>query len=169
MRAVSLSDATVQEKIAKSFVPLKVTIPHGTPEFPLGWPSMKAWIASYKSMGGEKCQGMTGCSIVSPDLEAEYANTGSSFVWEMFETPAYDAVKFAAMLDRGAQRWTREREIRADASLAPDERDKKIAAHRAEVRRAIGKEGQLRLPPKGFTPEKAIELFTISGDLPAKP
>lgn len=160
MRAVALSDKTVQEKVASSFVPLKLTIAPGTREFPLGWPAMQHWKASYRRMGGEKNEGFTGCSVVSPDLAVEYGNTGSAFVWEMFDSTAYDARKFAAMLDRAQQRWARERALRADG--------KRVARFRDEVRSAVAEEGRFHLPPRGFTVQGAIELFELSGDLAKK-
>ncbi len=168
MRAVSLSDATVQKKIKKSFIPLKIAILPGTKDFPVKWPALLSWQITYKVMGGEKCEGITASIVVTPDLKAQYANTGSAFVWELFDSIAYDAKKFAAMLDRGLKRWEQEKEIRADKSLKFGERIGKLLKHRADVRKALGQEGKLKLPPKGFTAEGAIELFKLSGDLPKK-
>lgn len=165
IRAVALSDKTVQAKIAESFVPLKRVIPYPKTSFPLDWPALAGWKASYAHMDGT---GFTGCSVVSPDLKAEYGNTGSAFVWEMFDSTAYDTHKFAAMLDRAAQRWAREQDIRTDKKLGVGERDRKLARHRDDVGRAVAEEGRFRLPPKGFTIEGAIELFQLSGDLPKK-
>lgn len=168
MRAVALSDPRVQEKIAKSFIPLKVVMPLRTKAFPLDWPALLGWKIAFALDGGEKCEGFTGCSIVSPDLKAEYANTGSAFVWELFDSSAYDAQKFGAMLDVAEERWKRESAIRAESVLSDMEREKKLAAYRDEVRSAVGKEGFPRLPPKGFTIQGGIELFELSGDIPKK-
>ncbi len=168
MRAVALSDRTVQDKVAKSFVPLKVTIPYGTKKFPLDWPGMKHWSTTYKRMGGEKVDGITACSVIGPDLKVEYGNTGSAFVWEMFDSIAYDEKKFAAMLDRSVERFGREQKIRADRSLNEKERERKLATFHAEVRKAMADEGRFRLPPRGFTIEGAKELFRLSGDLKDK-
>jgi hypothetical protein len=165
MRAVALSDKTVQEKVAKSFVPLKVVIPYGSKEFPLDWESMNQWRLVYKLMGGEKATGLTGCAVVSSDGKVEYANTGSAFVWELFDSTAYDAEKFAAMLDRGADRASRERTIRNDAKLSDVECDKQLASFHKEVRAALAKEGKAFGKPKGFTDLHALELFYLSGDL----
>ncbi|MCS6863141.1 MAG: hypothetical protein NZT92_22775 [Abditibacteriales bacterium] len=165
MRAVALADKTVQEKIAQSFIPLKVMIPYGTKEFPLDWPAMNHWRLAYKLMGGEKCTGLTGCTVVSPDLQTEYANTGSAFVWEMFTSTAYDATKFAAMLDRASQRARQEMAIRQDPKLSDQERESQLARFRREVRSAVVKEGATRPKPKGFTDWHAVELFALSGDL----
>lgn len=117
MRAVALSDAEVQARIKRWFVPLKVVIDLGTKRFPLDWPAMRGWSAVHDRMGGEKCEGITLCSVVSPDLQVVYATTGSAMVWEMFDSIAYDATKFYAMLDGGARRARTEREIRANETL----------------------------------------------------
>ena len=165
MRAVALSDKAVQQKVARSFVPLKVVIPYPKTKFPLDWPAVAHWRNSYALMDGT---GFTGCSVVSPDLEVEYGNTGSAFIWEMFDSTAYDATKFTAMLDRAQERWARERALLVDTKLSEDERARRLASVRSEVRVAVGKESRFRLPPRGFTVQGAIELFELSGDLPKK-
>lgn len=169
MRAVALSDEAVQEKIAKSFVPLTVVIPYGGKEFPLDWPAMASWRAVHTWMGGEKCAGLTGCAVVSSDTQTEYANTGSAFVWEMFESTAYDPKKFAAMLDRGLQRAGRENAIRADGELTDAERKSQLAKFHKEVRAAVLEEGRGRGKPRGFTDLHALEIFIRTGDVFAKP
>lgn len=163
MRAVALSDKSAQEKIAKHFIPLKLQIKPRSPEFPLEWHALSGWRFAYKLGNGE---GFTGCTVVSPDLAIEYASTGSAMVWELFDSIAYDAQKFNAMLDRGAHRAAREMQIRNDQSLTVWEKDRRIAAFRAEIREAVSKEGRFQLPPKGFTIEGAMDLFRLSGDLP---
>ena len=119
-------------------------------------------------MGGKKVDGITACCVISPDLKVEYGNTGSAFVWEMFDSAAYDAGKFAAMLDRAADRFQREKAIRADKNLSDEERDAALAKFHTEVRKAVANEAQFRLPPRGFTIEGAVELFKLSGDLKEK-
>lgn len=165
MRAVALSDKTVQEKVAKSFIPLKVTIPFGTETFPLDWPGLKSWHDAYKRMGGPKTSGITACSVISPDLSTEYGSTGSAFVWELFDSIAYDAKKFAAMLDRAAERGKKEREIRDETAQSDEERERRLASFRKEVKKAVRREGRFHFPPKGITIEGAKELFRLSGDL----
>ena len=165
MRAVALSDASVQKNINASFVPLKFVIDPQSKEFAVDWPALEGWCGAYRKMAGN---GFTGCSIVSPDLAVEYANTGSGFVWEMFDSTCYDPAKFNAMLDRGLERAAREREIGDDPKLCAEEKERQQASFRAEMRKAVSREGQLHLPRKGFTSAHAIELFTISGDLPKK-
>ena len=165
MRAVALADKAVQQNVAKSFIPLKLVITPRSPAFPLDWPAMAGWRFAYKLGEGD---GFTGCSVVSPDLQLEYGNTGSAFIWEMFDSTAYDAQKFNAMLDRAAKRAAREREIRADKTLSGPELERQLASFRDEVRQALPKEGPFRLPPKGFTIQGAIDLFTLSGDYPPK-
>jgi hypothetical protein len=165
MRAVALSDKSAQEKIAKHFVPLKLAIQPRSPEFPLDWQALAGWRFAYKLGKGE---GFTGCTIVSPDLEIEYASTGSAMVWEMFDSIAYDAQKFNAMLDRGDQRAAIERAIFANKKLNAWEKQRQLASVRVEFKEAMSKEGRFQLPPKGFTIEDAMDLFRLSGDLPPK-
>lgn len=165
MRAVALSDKNVQKKIAKSFVPLKVTIPYGSKKFPLDWPGLKVWQDTHRRMGSEKCEGLTACSVINLDLNLEMGSTGSAFVWELFDSIAYDANKFAKMLDNALERFEQEQKIRADKSLSDSERKEKIAKHHRNVRRQVAAEGSFHFPPKGFTIEGAKELFRLSGDL----
>ena len=168
MRAVALADSAVQDKVAKSFIPLKIKIAHGTDKFPVDWPALKTWQDTYQRMGGKKVEGITACSVISPDLKVEYGSTGSAFVWEMFDSIAYDAKKFGAMLDRAEERCARAKEIRGDKNLSEKERETKLATFHTEVRRAMADEGRFRFPPTGFTIEGAKELFRLSGDLKDK-
>ena len=168
MRAVSLSDKIVQEKVKMSFIPLKVKIDFGTEKFPLDWPALKVWQDTHRNMGGPKTTGLTACSVVSPDLKIEYGSTGSAFVWEMFDSIAYDAKKFADMLDRADQRSEQAKKIRADKSLDDKAREAKLASFHEEVRKAVGADGRFRLPPRGFSIQGAVELFELSGDLKKK-
>lgn len=168
MRAVALSDSTVQDKVAKSFIPLKIKIAYGTEKFPLDWPGLKRWQDIYQQMGGKTVAGITACGVISPDLKVEYGTTGSAFVWEMFDSVAYDEKKFAAMLDRSIERFNRERDIRTDKNLSGKERESKLASFHSEVRKAIENESRPQLPPKGMTIEGAKELFRLSGDLKDK-
>ena len=168
MRAVALADDAVQQRVAKSFIPLKVAIPHGAEKFPLDWPGLSNWAGVYRQMGGKKTEGITACCVISPDLKTEYGDTGSAFVWEMFDSIAYDAKKFAAMLDASLDRFQRERAIRADKALGDEERAAKLKTFHAEVRKAIAKEGQFHFPPSGFTIDGAVELFELTGDVKKK-
>ena len=151
MRAVSLSDKKVQKLVAEKFVPVKVVIKAGG-GFPEVFPALDHWRNIYKVMGGE---GFTGCVVASKDGEVRLADTGSAMVWELFDSTAYDAKKFEAMLQRGLKRQKEYDEI-----TKPFDR----ARFRWKVGSEVGKEGRFRLPPKGFTKEKAIELFTLTGD-----
>lgn len=166
MRAVALSDKTVQAKIKEFFVPLKIVIEPGTKEFPVDWPALSHWSKTYRKMGAEECEGITGCSVVSPDLEVEYANTGSAFVWEIFDSTAYDPVKFAAMLDRAQERFEAERGLLANEELRDGVKVRRLKHKRAQVAREIKREGRVRLPGRGFSKDGAVELFQLSGDLP---
>lgn len=165
MRAVALSDKTVQQKVTKSFIPLKIEIPIGTEKFPLDWPGLKAWNTAYKRMGGPKAEGITACSVVSPDLQTELGSTGSALVWEMFDSIAYDAEKFAAMLDRSLERAEEAETIANDKSLSDKQRKRQLAAFRRKVKWDVGREGRFHLPPKGFSIEGAKNLFRMTGDL----
>ena len=165
MRAVALSNKTVQQKVADNFIPLKVEIPIGTESFPLDWPALKIWRDTYKRMGGPKTEGITACSAVSPDLQIELGNTGSAFVWEMFDSTAYDADKFAGMLDRANERADRLQEIVTNKEITDEERAKLVRNFRWKTKFDVGREGRFRLPPKGFSIEKAKKLFEMTGDL----
>jgi len=165
MRAVALSDKAVQKKIADSFIPLKIEIPIGTEAFPLDWAGLEMWRKTYKRMGGPKVDGITACSVISPDLQTELGSTGSALVWELFDSIAYDAEKFAAMLDRAAERAERLEKITNNKALEEKHRERQLAVFRRQTRRDVGKEGRFRLPPKGFSVEGAKELFRMTGDL----
>ena len=169
MRAVALADTKVQNKVEESFIPLKVVIPHGSKAFPLDWPAMSQWKLVYQLMGGENCGGLTGCAVVSADKQTQYANTGSAFVWEIFESTAYDSQKFAAMLERGLQRANREQAIRTNTELTNEQRAKQLAEFHKEVRDELAKEGRGFGKPKGFTDFNALEIFLRTGDAFAPP
>ena len=167
MRAVALSDDNVQKKVGKSFIPLKVVIPQGTKEFPVvgNWQPLGYWRTTYQLLGGEKCAGWYGISMISPDLQTEYAQPGGGLAWQLFESTCYDAKKFAAMLDRAADRAARGRTIRADKTLSAAQRDQKLASFRTEVKSSIAKEVDIPvLPPNGFTVERAQELYKLAGE-----
>ncbi|MBC7998100.1 MAG: hypothetical protein IAF58_09170 [Leptolyngbya sp.] len=165
MRTVSLSNPIVQEKITKSFIPLKVQINQGLQNFPLDWPALKQWRTIYLWMGGPKTKGITGCSVVSPDLKLELANTGSALVWELFDSIAYNPLKFATMLDNSLERFQREQSILADVNLSNEERRKQLGKFHAKLKQAIREEGKFHLPPPGFSIKGAADLFRLSGDL----
>ena len=162
MRAVALSDKQIQQTVAESFVPLKVmmTYPPRMEAFPLDWPAMRRWQIAYKMTGGK---GFTGCSVVSPDLKTEYGSTGSAMVWELFDSTAYDAKKFQAMLDQSIKFAAEERELRQSSTRRSR---LELAKFNAKVRKA--NRSSVRLPPKGFTADQARELFRLTGDLPEK-
>lgn len=166
MRTVSLSNPIVQEKVNSSFVPLKLQIDYGTEKFPIDWPALKKWRIAYFFMGGKKTKGITGCSVVSPDLKIELGNTGSAFVWEMFDSVAYDATKFATMLDNSIEFYERYQSIQDDTSIRRWKRRRLVSRLNRDVKKNNKAHGKFRLPPKGFTKENAIELFQLSGDLP---
>jgi hypothetical protein len=171
IRAVALSDEIVQAKVAKSFIPLKLAIPRGK-DWPLGenWEVLDYWRITYNFLGqvlggqDKKCGGFTGISVISSDLKVEYGNGGPGMIWEMFEAAQYDANKCAAMLDRSVERLAREREIRADKTLKPEERERKLASFREEFTRSVKKEGEAHPWPKGFSLEGAAKIYKIAED-----
>lgn len=165
MRAVALADEKVQKKITENFIPLKIEIPYGTEKFPLDWPALKMWRDTYVRMGGPKTTGLTACSVVSPDLQIEYGSTGSAMVWELFESTAYSAEKFAAMLDRSKTRAEEEIEIRNNSELSVLQKKESLAKFRKRVGKEVAEEGKFRLPPKGFTIKGATKLFDTTGDI----
>lgn len=166
MRAVALGDEKVQKKIEANFIPLKVRMEPGAKEFPLSWPALLNWRIAYGVMGGKDNQGFTGCSVVSPSLDFEYANTGSALIWEMFTSDAYDAGRFGAMLDRAIARRRTEVSILNDHSLTERQRRRRLVEFRRKTRDAVAAEGRLTLPPRGFSVEHATELFRMAGAIP---
>ncbi|MEO0478040.1 MAG: hypothetical protein AAF196_01035 [Planctomycetota bacterium] len=156
----------MQSKVATSFVPLEVAIEPGTERLPLDWPALQGWRLAYRLMGGEDCEGFTGCSVVTPDLKTQLGNTGSAMVWEMFDSIAYDAHRFDGMLDRAKDHWEDRQRIESDASLSWLQRYGQRRAWRSRVRKTLREAGRMRLPPKGFTKEGARVLFEMTGDLP---
>ena len=165
MRTVSLSNPQVINAVNQSFIPLKVQIDYGTKSFPINWPALRHWKFAYFFMGGKKVKGITGCSVVSPDLKLELGSTGSAFVWEMFDSVAYDATKFKRMLDQSLRFHSRYQMILHDESLGRWKRRRQIALVKSDLKREKRRVGRFRLPPKGFNKDHAIELFKLSGDL----
>lgn len=165
MRAVALADPEIQQWITNKTVPLKVRIEPGTERFPLNWQAFIGWSIAYSITGGKDNQGFTGCSVVSPDKRMEYANTGSAMVWELFDSAAYDRVKFLSMLARGHKRHLEFLSIQQDSQLNIRQRNRKMTEFRVATQRLVAAEGRGQLPPKGFSIENAKELFRMSGDL----
>lgn len=163
MRSVSLSNKTVQKKVRESFIPLKLQIDYGTKRFPLDWPAMKGWKVAYSFMGGERVKGITGCSVVSPDLKLELASTGSAFVWQLFDSVAYDPEKFYRMLDQSLSFHRRYQAILASRGFG---KRFELASLKREIKRDKKSRGRFQFPPDGFKAEYAKDLFRLSGDLP---
>lgn len=155
MRAVALSNPEVQKLVAKNYVPLKLgfTKMEG---FPVDWPALQAWATAFKFSDG-RC--FTGCSVVSPDLEIQFGNTGSSMMWELFESTAYDAVKFRGMLQEALARGTEERILRTQGGVTELERRMELYRFRKGVKRVVLARGRFLLPPEGFSLEETLELF----------
>ena len=155
MRAVALADPKVQVMVKKQFVPLKLAFDKEK-GFPVEWPALKSWAERFKFADG---RGFTGCSVVSPDLEAEYGTTGAPMVWEMFDSGADDAAKFHAFLSAAAARAHEERVLRTQRGVTKSERTAEIVRFRKGLDRAVEVNGRFQLPPKGFSVEKVMALF----------
>lgn len=163
MRTVCLSNSSIQEKINRSFVPLKVKIDFGTTKFPIDWPALKNWQYTYSIMGGSKTKGITACIVVSPDSNLQLGTTGSAFVWELFDSVAYDPIKFEAMLDLSLVRFARYEEILSNKLSRGNSQE--LSRFRRELNQEMAREGRFHLPPRGFTVDSAKDLFRLSGDL----
>lgn len=168
MRSVSLSNSVVQNKIRESFIPLKLEIEYGTEKFPLKWPALKNWRNAYLFMGGKKVKGITGCCVVTPDQEIILGHTGSAYVWELFESVAYDATKFATMLDNSLIHFQKYEVIVNDPQLGKWKRKRLLRKLKADVKKSSQRSLWSHLPPKGFSVKNAKELFILSGDLKEK-
>ncbi|MBI1270791.1 hypothetical protein GC174_10195 [bacterium] len=168
MRTVSLSNDAVQKRIEESFIPLKVSIEPGSKSFPLDWPAMRSWRFAYALMGGPSVKGITGCSVITPDRKIQLGHTGSAFVWEMFDSVAYDANRFSAMLDNSLECYRDYEQIKTDPSINEFKRKRRLARFSREVKSAADRNNRFHLPPQGFSAQNAIELFKLSGDIPGK-
>ena len=164
MRTHALGDAKVASVIKSRFVPVKIPIQAGK-DFPVDWPALKKWATAYKF---SNARGFTGCSVVSPDLEIEYANSGSAKLAEMLESPAFSAEQVYAMLGRAVSRVTEERSLRVQRGVSAEERQIEISRFRKGVSRAVQSESRTRLPPRGYSLEQALELYRMAGTLPEK-
>lgn len=151
MRAVSLSDEKVQKLVGGKLVPLKLVIKAGG-DFPDAFPALRRWKLIYKIMAGD---GFTGCVVASADGEVNLADTGSAMVWELFDSTAYDAGKFHAMLTRGIAR---------QAAYAKLTTKGEIWKFKWDLSSKVKKEGEFQLPPKGFSMDKALKIFELTGD-----
>jgi hypothetical protein len=165
MRTVSLSNPLVQQKIQQSFVPLKIPIDYGTRELPLHWNGLRDWSTAYKLMGGSRTKGFTACVVVTPDTMFQLGSTGSAMVWELFDSIAYDPLKFAAMLDRSLERFRNYETIISDCLQSAYDRETKLEAFKKRIAAEIRQEGRFHMPPRGFSIRGATKLFRLSGDL----
>lgn len=166
MRAVALADLEIQKVINYNFVPLKVEMKKGAAEYPLDWKALSRWRATYKfNLFGEEKQGFTMCTVVTPDLEMELGNTGSAFVWEMFDSIAYDRDRFLKMVN-DANRHGQERGTHLSA-ISNGTRGARVnyIKWKRNLEKEIRAHGRFGLPPKGFSAENAKELFKMTGDL----
>jgi len=159
MRAIALSDPKVQSLVKRHFIPLKVAF-RDEAGFPLDWPALGGWATAHKFSNGK---GFAGCSVVSTDLQLEYGSTGSAKIWELFDSTAYDADRFAAMLERAVARHTEERALWAQRRISLAEKRAEVDRFRDGIRTAVKAESRLRLPPSGFSLEQAMELFELAG------
>jgi hypothetical protein len=112
--------------------------------------------------------GYTGCAVVSPDVQVQYANSGPGLVHNLFDSAAYDASKFSAMLDRGLDRFAQEQRILKDSTRNEQQRVQKLAEARDLLKKVVEREGAALPTPKGFTDAFAQELGTLGGFMPPK-
>ena len=165
MRAVALGSKRNQTFIQNNFVPLKIVMtakPDAKDKsFPLDWQSLASWSLAWSLMKGN---GFTGVAVVNPDTKITYSRTGSAMVWEIFHSSAYDEEKFHQMLQNGKTRFDEE----LAATAKENSKLGKLGAlmkHRLSVRKQVNQETSMITPPKGFSIEKAKELFRMTGDL----
>ena len=159
IRALSLSDSEVQKKIIGSFVPLKLIYTEGK-GFGVKWLVLNGWETKFQFAAGDGC---AGCAILNADLNMEFANSGSALVGELFESVAYDPKKFSTMLSRGYQRWKEDGIMGREGGLSMRERQQEVDRYRRGVVFEVEKEGEMRLPPIGYSLAKAMELFRMAG------
>ena len=159
IRSLTLPDPEVERKITGSFVPLKLVYRPGK-GFGVGWPVLQKWENRFKFAGSD---GAAGCSVINADLTMEFANSGSSLISELFDSTAYDKRKFSRMLSRGYQRWKEDGIIRREGGLSVKEVADEVARHRSGVAFEVTREAEMRIPPKGYSLEKAVELFEMAG------
>ena len=159
IRGIALSDADVQRKVKSSFVPLKLVYTEGS-GFPVKWSVLKGWETKFDYSSD---LGSAGCAVINSDLNMEFANSGSAMMGELFDSVAYDARKFSRMLSRGYQRWKEDGIIGREGGLSIEDRKQEVDRYRRGVAYEVEKEGQMRFAPKGYSLEKALELFRLAG------
>ena len=159
IRALTLTHPEVQRKITGSFVPLKLVY-RPQKGFGVSWPVLRQWDHRFAFAGND---GTAGCTVVNADLTMEFANSGSSLISELFESTAYDGRKFSRMLSRGYQRWKEDGIISREGGLSVKERADEVERHRDGVASDVTREGEMRIPPKGYSLEKALELSRLAG------
>lgn len=155
MRAVALSDPAVQKLVAANFVALKLAF-NKREGFPVKWPALQAWETVFKFSDG-RC--FAGATVVSPDLEIQYGNSGSPTVWELIGSRACDAGKFRTMLREALDRGNEERIVRTQQGVTERERRMELFRFRKGVKRVVSSHGRFQLPPEGFSLEETLELF----------
>lgn len=157
LRGLSLSDSTVLSLIKTHFIPVKLKLEKGKP-FPVTWPALERWANAYKFSNEH---GFAGCSVVSPDLYLEYANSGPATIGRMLGATAFDPKAFADMLERAEERVTEERSLKVQRRVSDYERKMEVHRFREGVSRAVRSEGGSRLPPKGYTLDGKLELYRM--------
>jgi hypothetical protein len=159
IRTHVLSNPTVAAHIKASFIPVKLKLETGK-DFPVDWPALKKTATAFAF---SNAKGFAGCSIVSPDLEIEYGNSGSAKMCELFDSTAYSAKEFAGMLERASSRVMEERSLRVQRGISDFERKLEVHRFRRGVTLAVRSEGVSHLPPKGYSLERALELYQMAG------
>jgi hypothetical protein len=165
IRTLVLSDPNVSALIKENFIPVKLKLEKGK-DFPVEWPALKAAATGFEFSNGK---GFAGCSVVSFDLAVEYGNGGSAKIWEVFSSTAYDPKKFAEMLERAVSRLTEERSLRVQRGISEAERKQEVYRFRLGISHAVRAEGRAELPPKGYSLERALELYRMAGAVEISP
>ena len=155
MRAVALSDPEVQKLVAANFVPLKLAF-NKREGFPVQWTALRDWATAFKFSDG-RC--FAGASVVSPDLEIQFGNSGSTRVWELIGSTACDAGKFRTMLREALARGNEEQIVRTQRGVTEAERRMELYRFRKGVQRVVSSHGRFQLPPEGFSLEATLDLF----------
>ena len=155
MRAVALSDPEVQKLVAANYVPLKLAF-NKREGFPVTWPALRDWATEFKFSDG-RC--FAGASVVSPDLESQFGNSGSTQVWELIGSTVCDPGMFRTMLHEALVRGNEEQIVRTQRGVTERERRMELYRFRKGVKRVVSSHGRFQLPPQGFSLEATMELF----------
>ncbi len=132
-RGSSLSDPKVIERINRDFVPLEFNVTRGFPE---QFPGLKLWEKAYERKF-KSLLGFTTTVILSPDGQRPLGTAGMGYKWQFDSSASYRPDKYLLFLDQSLARFQSARAIENDPRLGAEEKQKKLALHRADTERAI--------------------------------